>query len=113
MVDEGRERFLRTIVLPAVLGIMGAALLLVLAVSSGLAGRLLPADDAPSPVLLEVGSCFVVDESGRVLPQRCSARNDGTVIAEVIAPEGCEPLGEGERVPFVELEGRTFCLADR
>ncbi len=113
MVDQGRERFLRTVVLPVVLGIMGGALLLVLAVASGLPGRILPEPDAPLPAMLEVGSCFIVDASGRVLPERCTARNDGTVLAEVVEPEACELLGDGERLSFTQVEGRTYCLADR
>jgi len=113
MVDQGRERFLRTIVLPVVVGVMGGALLLVLAVASGLPGRLLPSSGEPLPALLEVGSCFVVDGSGRVTPERCTARNDGTVIAEVADAEACELLGGGERVPFAVVEGRTYCLQDR
>jgi hypothetical protein len=113
MVDEGRERFLRSVVLPVVLGIMGGALLLVLAVASGLPGRLLPGSDEPLPAMLEVGSCFVVDASGRVAPQRCSARNDGTVLAEVIDPEACEAVTGGGPAPFAVVEGRTFCLLDR
>ena len=113
MVDEGRERFLRSVVLPVVLGIMGGALLLVLAVASGLPGRLLPGSDEPLPAMLEVGSCFVVDASGRVAPQRCTARNDGAVVAEVSEPEACESLqGEG-RAAFAVVGGRTFCLVDR
>jgi hypothetical protein len=113
MVDASRDRFLRTVVLPVVVGVMGGALLLVLAVASGLPGRLLPGQEEPPSVMLEVGSCFVVDEAGRVLPQRCTARNDGTVIAEVDDAESCELLGRGERVPFAIVEGRTFCLSDR
>jgi len=113
MVDQSRERFLRTVVVPVVLGIMGGVLLLVLAVAGGLPGRLLPSPDVPVPAMLEVGSCFVVDASGRVAPERCTARNDGTVLAEVGEPESCELLGEGERVSFAVVEGRTFCLADR
>jgi hypothetical protein len=113
MVDQGRERFLRTVVIPIVVGVMAGTLLLVLASAGGLVSRLMPGSDEPLPALLEVGSCFVVDASGRVLPERCSAINDGSVIAEVVDAEACEQLGQGERVPFVVVEGRTFCLQDR
>ena len=113
MVDQGRERFLRTVVLPVVLGIMGGALLLVLAVASGLPGRILPGGDEPPPAQLEVGSCFVVDANGRVLPERCTARNDGTVLAEVMEPEACELLAGDARATFTQVGPRTFCLADR
>jgi len=113
MVDQGRERFLRAVVLPVVLGLMGATLLLVMGVASGLPGRVFPAAEEPPQVMLEVGSCFVVDGSGRVRPERCTARNDGTVLAQVIGPEVCELLGDGRKVPFTVVEGRTFCLADR
>jgi hypothetical protein len=113
MVDQRRDRFLRTVVLPVVLGVMGGALLLVLAIASGLPGRLLPPSGESLPAMLEVGSCFVVDASGRVAPERCSARNDGSVIAEVVEAEACERLAEGARTPFAVVEGRTFCLLDR
>ncbi len=113
MVDERRERFLRTVVVPVVVGVMGGALLLVLAVANGLPGRLLPSSDVPTTAILEVGSCFVTDDSGQVRPQRCSALNDGTVVAEVVESESCELLEEGARTPFAVVEGRTFCLADR
>lgn len=111
------DRSLRTVVLPAVLGLSVGAVLLVIATLSGFAGRFLPATDEPSlPVLLEVGSCFVVGPDGGVTPERCSARNDGTVVAEVVEPEACELLGTGDadvRLSFAVLEGRTFCLEDR
>lgn len=113
MVDQGRERFLRTVVIPIVVGVMAGTLLLVVASAGGLVSRLLPGSDEPLPALLEVGSCFVVDASGRVLPERCSAINDGSVVAEVVEAEACELLGQGERVPFVVVEGRTYCLQDR
>jgi len=113
MVDQGRERFLRTVVIPIIVGVMAGTLLLVIASVGGLTSRLLPSSEEPLPALLEVGSCFVVDASGRVLPERCSAINDGTVLAQVTEPEACEQLGRGERIPFVEIDGRTFCLADR
>jgi hypothetical protein len=113
MVDQGRERFLRTVVIPIVVGVMAGALLLVLASAGGLVSRLLPGSDEPLPALLEVGSCFVLDASGRVLPERCSAINDGSVVAEVVEAEACQLLGQGERVPFVVVEGRTYCLQDR
>jgi hypothetical protein len=113
MVDQVRERFLRTVVIPVVLGVMVASLLLVLVGSTGLVSRLMPGQEQPLPALLEVGSCFVVDESGRVLPERCSARNDGDVLAEVVDPEACEGLADATSVPFAVVEGRTFCLADR
>jgi hypothetical protein len=100
-------------VIPVVLGVMVASLLLVLVGSTGLVSRLMPGQDQPLPALLEVGSCFVVDASGRVLPERCSARNDGDVLAEVVDPEACERLADATSVPFAVVEGRIFCLADR
>jgi hypothetical protein len=113
MVDQGRERFLRTVVVPIVLGVMGGALLLVFASGGGGLARFLPSSDEGPSLMLEVGSCFVVDEQGRVLPERCSARNDGTVLAQVAEPEQCELLGAGERIAFTVIEARTFCLQDR
>jgi hypothetical protein len=113
MVDQARERLLRTVVIPAVVGVMVASLLLVLVGSTGLVPRLMGGQEEPLPALLEVGSCFIVDEAGRVRPERCSARNDGDVLAEVVDPETCELLAEATSVPFAVVEGRTFCLADR
>lgn len=114
------DRTLRTVGLPAVLGLAVGAVLLVIATLSGVAGRFLgTADDPPLPVLLEVGSCFVVGPDGRVTPERCTARNDGTVIAEVVEADACEQLGAGadaDRIAplsFTVIEGRTFCLEDR
>ena len=107
------DRLLRGVWLPVVLGVIGAALVVVLAVTSGLIGSLVPTAEPPAPVLLEVGSCFVVDDGGRVRPQRCSAVNDGDVVAEVDDAERCELLGEGEPLAFTVIDGRTFCLADR
>jgi len=48
-----------------------------------------------------------------VLPERCSARNDGTVVAEVADAEACELLAGGVTAPFAIVEGRVFCLVDR
>jgi hypothetical protein len=113
-VEGLSDRTLRTIVLPAVLGLGVGALLLVIATVSGVAGRFLPTTvEAALPPMLEVGSCFVVDEGGRVLPQRCSALNDGRVVAQVADPESCELLDPDGVVPFVVIEGRVFCLEDR
>lgn len=117
-VEGAGDRTLRTVALPAVLGLAVGAVLLVIATLSGVAGRFLgTADEAPLPVLLEVGSCFVVGPDGRVAPERCTARNDGIVVAEVVAPDACELLGAGADddppLSFAVIEGRTFCLEDR
>lgn len=113
-LEGALDRTLRTVVLPVVLGLGVGALLLVAVTLSGFAGRFLPGDEVPAlPRMLEVGSCFVVDASGRVLPERCSALNDGTVVAEVVAPEACERIADGGSAPFALVEGRVFCLADR
>jgi eukaryotic-like serine/threonine-protein kinase len=113
-LEGAQDRTLRTVVLPVVLGLGVGALLLVVATLGGLTGRFLPASEEPElPRLLEVGSCFVVDASGRVLPERCSALNDGTVVAEVAEPEACERIAQGGPAPFALVEGRAFCLADR
>ncbi len=108
-----RERTLRGVVLPVVLGLTAGALLLVVATFGGVAARFLPDGDAELPRPLEVGSCFLLDGGGRVLPERCTAVNDGRVIAEVADVEWCELLGGGERVPFAVVDGRTYCLEDR
>jgi hypothetical protein len=113
-VEERSDRTLRSVVLPVVLGLGVGALLLVIATVSGVAARFLPTVEQPEPVrMLEVGSCFVVDAGGRVLPERCSARNDGTVVAEVADAEACELLAGGVTAPFAIVEGRVFCLVDR
>jgi hypothetical protein len=54
-----------------------------------------------------------VDASGRVLPERCTARNDGTVLAEVVDAELCELIGGADRLALGEVDGRIFCLLDR
>jgi len=117
-VAASRDRTLRSVVLPAVLGLAVGAVLLVIATLSGVVGRFLPGTDTPTvPALLEVGSCFIVGPDGSVVPERCSARNDGRVVAEVVVADDCErlgPAGEGsDPLSFAVLAGRTFCLEDR
>ena len=63
--------------------------------------------------MLEVGSCFAVDESGRVQPASCAERNDGTVVAEVTDAVDCELLAGAGPASFTVIGGRTYCLADR
>jgi hypothetical protein len=112
-LEGPNDRMLRTVVLPVLLGLAVGALLVVVATASGVLARFLPDDTEQVPRMLEVGSCFVVDGLGRVLPERCTARNDGTVIAEVMDAEACERIGGGDRLALGDVEGRIFCLLDR
>ncbi len=82
-------------------------LLVVLAACGGTVG---PEADADG--MLQVGSCFVVDAGGAVVPAPCDVRNDGVVTAEVEDPQLCDLLSAGEPSAFAVVDGRTFCLRD-
>lgn len=89
-----------------------AGLLAAIAVTALGCGTDGPTSDALP--MLEVGSCFAVDESGRVEPASCTGHNDGTVIAEVTDAADCDLLGrDGPPTPFTVVDGRTYCLTDR
>ena len=112
-LEDPNDRMLRAVVMPVLLGLTVGALLLVVATASGFLSRFLPGETEEIPRMLEVGSCFVVDAAGRVLPERCTARNDGLVVAEVVDAESCALIGEGDRLALGDVDGRIFCLLDR
>ena len=82
------------------------ALLIVLAAGCGWAGG----TDSDADLTLRVGSCFVIDAAGSVVPSPCDVRNDGVVTAEVEDVAMCGPLGPGGATAFAVVDGRTFCL---
>ena len=89
-----------------------AGLLAVIAVTAIGCGTGGPTSDVLP--MLEVGSCFAADVTGRVEPASCAGDNDGTVIAEVTDAADCDLLGrDGPPTPFAVVGGRTYCLADR